>query len=159
MALAASLDSSDDQRPTVRIRSFGTQFEYTFARAAHAFKPDSVCKEPIKTRSGAKRSAMAVPSARNSTGQLTAGETQRKKSEIEYFGYEKRIKERCESSEQNIPGLERMSKVHPGLELASRMVLIALYFSDRSTPMSLKQNLLSSPARDGRLLDHDLARC
>src|SRR5882762_3412558 len=46
--------------------TYGTQLEYTPARDAHASLPSWVWREPIRTRSGAKRSAIAVPSARNS---------------------------------------------------------------------------------------------
>lgn len=66
IALAASLESSEDHRPTVRIRFSGTQFAYTFARASQAAFPASVWREPMRTRSGDRRSWMAVPSARNS---------------------------------------------------------------------------------------------
>lgn len=48
------------------ILSFETQFSYTEASLARAINPLSVSRDPIKTRSGCKRSWTAVPSARNS---------------------------------------------------------------------------------------------
>ena len=103
MALAASLDSSEDHKPTVRIFSLlkdcqylnliqvksthGTQWEYTSLSDRQASFPSGVCNEPISTRSGANRSLIAVPSARNS-------------------------------------GFERIWNRQPGFEFASRMVRI-----------------------------------
>ena len=66
-ALAASLESSADQRLAVMICSLGTQLAYTSARASTAAWPSSFSiLPPMRTRSGLVRSAMAVPSARNS---------------------------------------------------------------------------------------------
>jgi hypothetical protein len=70
-----------------------------------AFNPDSLCSDPMRTLSGANRSEMAVPSARNSVVGVSLHRT------IQLH---------------HLPGLERMSKVHPGFELASRMVRMAL---------------------------------
>ena len=66
-AFAASLESSADHRFARRIRSGGTQFAYTSHSASTASLPawPSILP-PINTRSGAERSVMAVPSARNS---------------------------------------------------------------------------------------------
>ena len=61
-ALAVSLESSLLQRLVRRMRSGGTHWPYTEARASMA----SASSPPISTRSGDSRSAMAVPSAKNS---------------------------------------------------------------------------------------------
>lgn len=82
--------------------------EYTDIRAAHASRPAVVWREPMRTRSGAKRSAMAVPSARNS-------------AEASESGFEV-----PPVLPNHVPGLERMSKWQPGLEFASRMVRMDL---------------------------------
>jgi len=66
MALATSLESSDDQTLMVVILDLGTQAAYTSARVAAALRPDVVSADPIITLSGLKRSLIAVPSARNS---------------------------------------------------------------------------------------------
>jgi hypothetical protein len=66
MALATSLESSDDQTLMVVILDRGTHAAYTSARVAAALRPDDVSAEPIMTLSGLKRSLIAVPSARNS---------------------------------------------------------------------------------------------
>mmetsp|Transcript_7708 Transcript_7708/g.28116 ORF Transcript_7708/g.28116 Transcript_7708/m.28116 type:complete len:237 (+) Transcript_7708:677-1387(+) len=66
-AFAASFESSADHKFAVMILSCGTQFAYTSTRDATASVPS--CPSifpPIKTRSGAVRSSIAVPSARNS---------------------------------------------------------------------------------------------
>ena len=67
-ALAVSLLNSLLQRLVRRIRSAGTQWAYTAAKASIA----SGCSPPIKTRSGCSRSPIAVPSARNSGLESTA---------------------------------------------------------------------------------------
>merc|ERR1719383_170283 len=66
MALAVSLASSADQRFVSKMRSSGTQWAYTDLSTLAAVRPDSVCRDPISTRSGASRSLIAVPSAKNS---------------------------------------------------------------------------------------------
>lgn len=67
MALAVSLASSADHRLLVRMRSSGIQCAYTRLSASIALRPLSVSwHPPISTRSGFCRSAMAVPSAKNS---------------------------------------------------------------------------------------------
>ena len=65
-ALATSLDSSEDQRFVVKIRSRGTQCAYTPTSFSMAARPSGVCSPPMSTRPGLCRSSMAVPSARNS---------------------------------------------------------------------------------------------
>ena len=65
-ALAASLESSADQRFVVRILSSGTQWAYTSLRAWTALCPPGVSLPPMRTLSGLKRSWIAVPSAKNS---------------------------------------------------------------------------------------------
>lgn len=65
-ALATSLDSSEDHRLVVRICSGGTQCAHTDTSVAAAAFPSGVCTPPMSTRSGAIRSGIAVPSARNS---------------------------------------------------------------------------------------------
>ena len=50
----------------VTIRFEGTQDAYTEVRAAAARWPAGVDEEPIITRSGLRRSLIAVPAARNS---------------------------------------------------------------------------------------------
>ena len=65
-ALATSLESSEDQRLVVMILSLGIHFSYTAARVAAALSPSGVRSPPMRTRLGASRSRMAVPSARNS---------------------------------------------------------------------------------------------
>lgn len=65
-ALATSLDNSDDQRLVVMICSLGTQLAYTLTSVAMAARPSGVCSPPMRTREGWRRSATAVPSARNS---------------------------------------------------------------------------------------------
>mmetsp|Transcript_2955 Transcript_2955/g.10453 ORF Transcript_2955/g.10453 Transcript_2955/m.10453 type:complete len:237 (-) Transcript_2955:196-906(-) len=67
IAFAASFESSADHRPAVMMRSRGTQLAYTALSASTALAPNSVSRRPpISTRSGASRSLIAVPSARNS---------------------------------------------------------------------------------------------
>mmetsp|Transcript_11865 Transcript_11865/g.36901 ORF Transcript_11865/g.36901 Transcript_11865/m.36901 type:complete len:414 (-) Transcript_11865:231-1472(-) len=65
-ALAVSFESSDDHTRVVRMRSRGTQLAYTSTTVWSAFWPASPSSPPSSTRSGLVRSAMAVPSARNS---------------------------------------------------------------------------------------------
>jgi hypothetical protein len=65
-ALATSLESSELHKLVVKICSRGTQCEYTDTRRSAAASPASVCCPPMRTRSGLRRSAIAVPSARNS---------------------------------------------------------------------------------------------
>merc|ERR1719231_1505779 len=65
-ALAVSFESSADQRLVVSTCSVGTQRRYTLARHCTAALPWGVTGPPTRTRSGLKRSSMAVPSARNS---------------------------------------------------------------------------------------------
>mmetsp|Transcript_71380 Transcript_71380/g.118614 ORF Transcript_71380/g.118614 Transcript_71380/m.118614 type:complete len:318 (+) Transcript_71380:458-1411(+) len=65
-AFAVSLESSALQRFVVSTRAVGTQRRYTFARYSTAASPCGVCGPPTNTRSGSKRSSIAVPSARNS---------------------------------------------------------------------------------------------
>lgn len=65
-ALATSLDSSDDHRFDVMMRSRGTHCAYTFTSVWAAFRPPGVWREPISTRPGSARSFTAVPSAKNS---------------------------------------------------------------------------------------------
>mmetsp|Transcript_6491 Transcript_6491/g.17370 ORF Transcript_6491/g.17370 Transcript_6491/m.17370 type:complete len:207 (-) Transcript_6491:241-861(-) len=64
--LATSLLSSEDHTLVVRMRSRGTQRAYTSASFLAAARPSSSVVPPISTRSGAVRSSIAVPSARNS---------------------------------------------------------------------------------------------
>lgn len=66
MALAVSLDNSADQRLVRRMRSWGTQCAYTAASCSMAACPAGLSLPPMSTRSGLVRSAIAVPSARNS---------------------------------------------------------------------------------------------
>ena len=61
-----SFESSDDHVFMVTMRSRGTQWLYTAHKLAMASSPSLVCSPPIRTRSGANKSLMAVPSARNS---------------------------------------------------------------------------------------------
>ena len=65
-AFATSFDSSDDHRLVVIMFSLGTQLAYTETRVSIAFRPPGVCSPPMSTRDGLRRSATAVPSARNS---------------------------------------------------------------------------------------------
>mmetsp|Transcript_2063 Transcript_2063/g.5298 ORF Transcript_2063/g.5298 Transcript_2063/m.5298 type:complete len:253 (+) Transcript_2063:516-1274(+) len=65
-ALATSLDSSEDHRLVVMMRSRSTQYSYTSTSFWMAASPSGVCWPPMRTRLGLARSAMAVPSARNS---------------------------------------------------------------------------------------------
>src|ERR1700712_758613 len=62
----ASFASSDDQTFIVIMQDFGTQASYTLAKACAASSPLSVGNEPMRMRSGSRRSRIAVPSARNS---------------------------------------------------------------------------------------------
>ena len=65
-ALAVSFDSSEDQTLVVRIFSEGTHFAYTSTKVWIAASPSGDSSPPIRTRSGSRRSSIAVPSARNS---------------------------------------------------------------------------------------------
>ena len=65
-ALATSLESSEDHRLVVSSFSRGTQWLYTEHRVDTAMRPAGVGSPPTSTREGARRSSMAVPSARNS---------------------------------------------------------------------------------------------
>jgi hypothetical protein len=65
-ALATSLDSSDDHRLVVMMRSRGTHWLYTAASVATARWPSGDWSPPMSTRDGDSRSRTAVPSARNS---------------------------------------------------------------------------------------------
>merc|ERR1719473_2503432 len=65
-ALAVSLESSADQRLVVSTCALGTHCRYTSAMYWTAASPCGVVGPPTRTRSGLKRSSMAVPSARNS---------------------------------------------------------------------------------------------
>mmetsp|Transcript_10105 Transcript_10105/g.30644 ORF Transcript_10105/g.30644 Transcript_10105/m.30644 type:complete len:230 (+) Transcript_10105:980-1669(+) len=77
MALATSLESSEDHRFVVSTRSLGTHFVYTSTMTLHAARPSGVWSEPSSTRGGFSKSGTAVPSARNSgllrTWNLTPG--------------------------------------------------------------------------------------
>ena len=74
-ALATSLDSSLDQTLVVRMRSRGIQRAYTSTSFCRAAWPLAVSWLPISTRSGCSRSAIAVPSARNSGFDSTSNRT------------------------------------------------------------------------------------
>merc|ERR1719473_70182 len=65
-AFAVSLESSALHRLVVSTCASGTQRRYTSAMNLIAARPCGVCGPPTSTRSGLKRSLMAVPSARNS---------------------------------------------------------------------------------------------
>lgn len=64
--LLTSFDSSDDHVFVVIIRSWGTQWRYIQHSSSAAALPSLLWSPPIKTLSGLSRSAIAVPSARNS---------------------------------------------------------------------------------------------
>ena len=66
IAFAVSLDSSADHRLARSTRRGSTQRSYTEARVSTAALPSGVSLPPMSTRSGFSRSAMAVPSAKNS---------------------------------------------------------------------------------------------
>mmetsp|Transcript_28166 Transcript_28166/g.79999 ORF Transcript_28166/g.79999 Transcript_28166/m.79999 type:complete len:205 (+) Transcript_28166:1510-2124(+) len=66
IALATNFDSSELHKFVVKILSRGTQFAYTSTKTCAAARPSDVVGPPMRTRSGAERSFIAVPSARNS---------------------------------------------------------------------------------------------
>merc|ERR1719352_1904871 len=65
-AFAVSFDSSALHKLVVSTCGFGTHRRYTLAKHCTAAWPAGVSAPPTSTRSGLKRSSMAVPSARNS---------------------------------------------------------------------------------------------
>lgn len=86
MALATSLDSSEDQELISRIRDAGTQVEYRLVSMFAARRPAGVPEDPMRTRSGLTRLSMAEPSDRNSgldrTSKGTAGRRAANYSEV-----------------------------------------------------------------------------